>query len=63
MLGGLKGPRMLLRWRTSAIPRNCGNGVRSNLAIASLLQARPGMPDPEPARATFANLLERLEAP
>lgn len=45
------------------LPAELRHAVRSNLAIASLLQARPGMPDPMPRRATFAKLLERLVAP
>lgn len=36
--------------------------VRSNLTILSLLQPRPGMPDPRPWRADVAKLLSRLEA-
>jgi len=35
--------------------------VRSNLTILSLLEARPGMPDPGPHRADVAALLRRLE--
>lgn len=45
------------------LPAELRHTVRSNLAIASLLQARPGMPNPELQRVTFAKLLERLEAP
>lgn len=36
--------------------------VRSNLTILSLMQPRPGMPDPRPQRAGVAALLRRLEA-
>lgn len=36
--------------------------VRSNLTILSLMQPRPGMPDPRPQRAAVAALLRRLEA-
>lgn len=35
--------------------------VRSNLTILSLLEPRPGMPDPQPQRAQVAALLRRLE--
>jgi hypothetical protein len=38
------------------------HAVRSNLTILSLLQPRPGMPDPRPRRADVAALLSRLEA-
>lgn len=37
--------------------------VRSNLSILSLLDARPGMPDPHAQRAVVDALLRRLEAP
>jgi hypothetical protein len=36
--------------------------VRSNLAILSLLDARPGMPDPRPQRSIVDALSRRLEA-
>ena len=36
--------------------------VRSNLSILSLLDARPGMPDPRRQRPTVDALLRRLEA-
>jgi hypothetical protein len=36
--------------------------IRSNLTMLSLLEPRPGMPDPRPERARIAALLERLEA-
>ena len=36
--------------------------VRSNLAILSLLDARPGMPDPRPQRSVVDALSRRLEA-
>jgi hypothetical protein len=35
--------------------------VRSNLSLLSLLEPRPGMPDPRPHRAIVATLLDRLE--
>ena len=38
------------------------HAVRSNLTILSLLEPRPGMPDPRPRRAEIAALLRRLEA-
>jgi hypothetical protein len=37
--------------------------VRSNLSILSLLDARPGMPDPRPRRPLIDGLLRRLETP
>ena len=37
--------------------------VRSNLSILSLLDARPGMPDPRPRRPLVDALLRRLETP
>lgn len=36
--------------------------IRSNLSILSLLDARPGMPDPRPQRPVVDALLRRLEA-
>jgi len=36
--------------------------VRSNLTVLSLLDPRPGMPDPRPQRQAVAALLARLEA-
>ncbi len=36
--------------------------IRSNLSILSLLNARPGMPDPRPQRPVVDALLHRLEA-
>jgi hypothetical protein len=36
--------------------------IRSNLSILSLLDARPGMPDPRPQRPIVDALLHRLEA-
>lgn len=36
--------------------------VRANLSILSLLDARPGMPDPRPQRPAVDALLRRLEA-
>jgi hypothetical protein len=36
--------------------------VRSNLTLLSLIEPRPGMPDPRPRRADVAALLRRLEA-
>ncbi len=38
------------------------HAIRSNLTILSLLQPRPGMPDPTDRRADVAALLRRLEA-
>jgi hypothetical protein len=35
--------------------------IISNLTILSLMEARPGMPDPEPRRGDVAALLRRLE--
>lgn len=35
--------------------------VRSNLTVLSLLDARPGMPDPRPRRGIVADVLRRLE--
>ena len=37
------------------------HAVRSNLTVLSLLEARPGMPDPRPRRAAVAAALRRLE--
>jgi hypothetical protein len=37
--------------------------IRTSLTVASLLEARPGMPDPAPQRAALASLLEMLEEP
>jgi hypothetical protein len=37
------------------------HAVRSNLTILSLLDPRPGMPDPTPRRASVAAALRRLE--
>lgn len=36
--------------------------VRSNLTLLSLIEPRPGMPDPRPRRSDVAALLGRLEA-
>lgn len=44
------------------LPIDLRHQVRSNLAILSLLDGRPGMPDPRPRRATVDALLRRLEA-
>lgn len=38
------------------------HAARSGLTVLSLLNARPGMPDPGPARRVVAELLARLEA-
>ena len=35
--------------------------VRANLTLLSLVDARPGMPDPRPLRAEVAALLRRLD--
>lgn len=45
----------------SALSDELRHSLRSNLTVLSLLQARPGMPDPEPQRARIAALLRRLE--
>jgi hypothetical protein len=45
------------------LPADLRHQVRSNLSILSLLDARPGMPDPHPQRAVVDALLRRLEAP
>jgi hypothetical protein len=37
------------------------HAVRSNLTVLSLLDARPGMPDPRPRRAEVAAVLRHLE--
>jgi hypothetical protein len=37
------------------------HAICSNLAILSLMESRPGMPDPGPHRARIAALLRRLE--
>lgn len=42
------------------LPRELQHQVRSNLSILSLLDARPGMPDPRPHRTVVAELLKRL---
>lgn len=44
------------------LPGELRHQVRSNLSILSLLDARPGMPDPHPQRATVDALLRRMEA-
>jgi hypothetical protein len=38
------------------------HAIRSNLTVLSLLDARAGMPDPQPQRALVAALLRRLDA-
>lgn len=38
------------------------HAVRSNLTLLSLIEPRPGMPDPRPRRADVSALLRRLEA-
>jgi hypothetical protein len=43
------------------LPAELRHQVRSNLSILSLLDARPGMPDPRPHRAAVDALLRRLE--
>lgn len=45
------------------LPAELRHQVRSNLSILSLLDARPGMPDPHPQRAVVDALLRRLETP
>jgi hypothetical protein len=44
------------------LPAELRHQVRSNLSILSLLDARPGMPDPRPQRLAVDALLRRLEA-
>jgi hypothetical protein len=44
------------------LPAELRHQVRSNLSILSLLDARPGMPDPRPQRPAVDALLRRLEA-
>lgn len=44
------------------LPADLRHQVRSNLSILSLLDARPGMPDPRPHRPAVDGLLRRLEA-
>jgi len=44
------------------LPIELRHQVRSNLSILSLLDARPGMPDPRPRRPVVDALLRRLEA-
>jgi hypothetical protein len=46
-----------------ALPAELRHQVRSNLSILSLLDARPGMPDPRSQRGTVDALLRRLETP
>lgn len=47
----------------ATLPAELRHQVRSNLSILSLLDARPGMPDPHPQRAVVDALLRRLEKP
>jgi hypothetical protein len=42
------------------LPTELRHQIRSNLSILSLLDARPGMPDPRPQRAAVDALLHRL---
>jgi hypothetical protein len=44
------------------LPVELRHQVRSNLSILSLLDARPGMPDPRPHRPVVDALLRRLES-
>lgn len=44
------------------LPIELRHQVQSNLSILSLLDARPGMPDPRPQRAAVDALLRRLES-
>lgn len=44
------------------LPIELRHQVQSNLSILSLLDARPGMPDPRPRRAAVDALLRRLES-
>jgi hypothetical protein len=50
-----------LAYRTLSIELR--HQVRSNLSILSLLDARPGMPDPRPQRLLVDGLLQRLVIP
>lgn len=43
------------------LPPELRHGIRSNLSILSLLDPRPGMPDPRPGRERVMALLYRLE--
>jgi len=43
------------------LPIELRHQVRSSLSILSLLDARPGMPDPHPHRPAVDALLRRLE--
>jgi hypothetical protein len=45
----------------SALSAELRHAVRSNLAVLSLMESRPGMPDPGPQRGRIAALLRRLE--
>jgi hypothetical protein len=45
----------------AGLPPELRHAVRSNLTILSLMEPRPGMPDPGPHRARIAALLRRLE--
>jgi hypothetical protein len=45
-----------------ALSNELRHQVHSNLSILSLLDARPGMPDPHPQRPVVDTLLRRLEA-
>lgn len=47
--------------RYLALRAELRHAVRSNLTVLSLLEARPGMPDPTPQRGAVAALLRRLE--
>src|SRR5262245_54000618 len=47
--------------RYAALSQELRHQVRSNLSILSLLEARPGMPDPRPQRTVVDALLRRLE--
>jgi len=44
------------------LPIELRHQVRSNLSILSLLDARPGMPDPRAQRSVVDALVRRLEA-
>jgi hypothetical protein len=45
----------------SELPTELRHAVRANLAILSLMESRPGMPDPGPQRVRIASLLRSLE--
>jgi hypothetical protein len=50
-----------LERRYRDLPSDLRHQIRSNLSILSLIEARPGMPDPRPQRPVVDALLHRLE--